>query len=44
MGAIPRPAAEVDTRRNGFSAEERADLDAPEFGRKSMLSWRRSND
>lgn len=30
MGAILRPARELDSRNNGFSAEERADLDAPE--------------
>jgi hypothetical protein len=30
MGAILCPAGELDTRRNGFSAEERADLDTPE--------------
>jgi hypothetical protein len=30
MGAILRPAREPDTRKNGFSAEEKADLDAPE--------------
>ena len=30
MGAILRPARELDTGRNGFSAEEKADLDAPE--------------
>jgi hypothetical protein len=30
MGAMLCPAGETDTRRNSFSAEERADLDAPE--------------
>ena len=30
MGAILRPARELDTRRSGFSPEERAELDAPE--------------
>jgi hypothetical protein len=30
MGAILRPSPELDTRKSGFSAEERADLDAPE--------------
>ena len=30
MGAILRPAPELDIRTNGLSAEERADLDAPE--------------
>lgn len=30
MGAIPRPALELDVAKNDFTAEERADLDAPE--------------
>ena len=30
MGAILRPTPELDTRQSAFSAEERADLDAPE--------------
>lgn len=30
MGAILRPPRELDSRKNGFTAEERADLDAPE--------------
>jgi hypothetical protein len=30
MGAILRPTREIDSGKNGFTAEERADLDAPE--------------
>ena len=30
MGAELRPTPDLVTRKNGFSAEERADLDAPE--------------
>jgi hypothetical protein len=30
MGAIQRPARELDTGKNAFITEERADLDAPE--------------
>jgi hypothetical protein len=30
MGAILRPTPELDIGKSGFSAEERADLDAPE--------------